>query len=86
VFSQHLFSLRFPTLSEAAPARVSEKEMVSLEYIPIAENGAERPHSVVAHVARSAKASSLPWLASTLRLEEDLELAEALGVAGVRFA
>ncbi len=58
-------------------------ELLSLERIPITEEGAEGMHAGLSRSFRAAGSAKLAWVASTARLEQNIALTEASSMACV---
>ncbi len=53
------------------------QELVAFEHIPISEEDVEAIHSQTHRCLTTARASTVSWWSSTVRLEENIQLAEA---------
>jgi len=53
-----------------------DREISSLERVPITEAAAEPIHAGVSRTYRAGPASMLPWVASTARLSQNIRLVE----------
>ena len=59
------------------------REVDSIQAIPFDDTVAEAPHARANHLQRSARGSTWPWLASTMRLDQNLQdLKEMLPAVG----
>ncbi len=54
-----------------------ENELMSLAHMPISEEEAEGLHAVVSRMIKSSPSCKLPWCASSLRMESNLEISQA---------